>query len=87
MSLDLSSAMQRPARHFGEQPIEIDVGIPVLADDRLLRHHQDAVRRLQRLVEFRDEQQRRAAVSAGPQLGGDIAPGRDVDTLKRLVEG
>lgn len=48
-------AVQRSAGDLGQQAVEIDVGIAVFADDCVFRHHQDAVGRLQRLVEFGDE--------------------------------
>ena len=77
---------ERLAGDLGKQPVDVDIGVAVLAGDRVLGHHQDAVGGLQRLVEFRDEDDGRAAGRTRPQLQRDIAARRDIDALERLIE-
>src|SRR5215207_9136967 len=64
---------------LGKQPVDVDLRVTMLADDRVLRHHENTVGCLQCLVELGAEDQRRASGSTGAQLRCYVTSCRDVD--------
>ena len=74
------------AGNFGQKSVDIDAGVAVLSDQRMFRHHQNAVGDLEGFIQLGEKYDRCAPRCRRPQFCGNIPACGNIDTLERLVE-